>query len=58
MSMPGSLRVTYYLEVVSSWCWWTEPTWTELKARFAGRVEFEWKIALMDETGLPKSRAQ
>jgi predicted DsbA family dithiol-disulfide isomerase len=54
-----NVKVTYYLEVISSWCYWAEPTWTELRRRFAGRpVEFDWKIALMDETGLPKSRAQ
>jgi predicted DsbA family dithiol-disulfide isomerase len=52
------IRVTYYLEVISSWCYWAEPAWTELKARYAGRAEFDWKIALMDATGLPSSRAQ
>ncbi len=53
------VKVTYYLEVISSWCYWAEPTWKELRRRFAGRlVEFDWKIALMDETGLPKSREQ
>src|SRR5688572_13885120 len=52
------IRVTYYLEVISSWCYWTEPAWAELKQRYAGRAQFEWKIALMDATGLPASRAQ
>lgn len=52
------VKVTYYLEVVSSWCFWAEPAWAELKQRFAGRAEFEWKIALMDATGLPTSREQ
>jgi predicted DsbA family dithiol-disulfide isomerase len=52
------LKITQYLDVISSWCFWAEPMWTELKERYAGRVEFEWKIALMDETGMPKSRAQ
>ena len=50
--------VTDYLEVVSSWCFWSEPTWAELKKRYQGRVEFQWKIALMDPTGLPTSREQ
>ena len=53
-----SLKVTYYLEVVSSWCHWAEPTWVELKQRYAGRAEFHWKLALMDASGLPTSRAQ
>jgi hypothetical protein len=32
---------------------WSEPTWAELKTRYDGRVEFQWKIALMDPSGLP-----
>ena len=52
------LRVTYYLEVVSSWCLWAEPAWAELKERFAGEATFDWKIALMDSSGLPVSREQ
>jgi len=28
----------------------------ELKQRYAGRVEFGWKLALMDASGLPASR--
>ena len=52
------LTVTYYLDVISSWCFWSEPAWAELKKRHEGRVEFQWKIALLDETGLPVSRAQ
>ncbi|HEY6070058.1 MAG TPA: DsbA family protein [Chthoniobacterales bacterium] len=52
------ITVTDYLEVVSSWCFWSEPTWAELKKRYDGRVAFQWKIALMDPTGLPASREQ
>ena len=52
------ITVTNYLEVVSSWCFWAEPTWAELKKRYDGRVEFQWKIALMDPSGLPTSREQ
>lgn len=52
------ITVTDYLEVVSSWCFWSEPTWAELKRRYAGRVAFQWKIALMDPSGLPASREQ
>ncbi|PYK83056.1 MAG: disulfide bond formation protein DsbA [Verrucomicrobia bacterium] len=47
------MTVTDYLDVVSSWCFWSEPTWAELKRHYDGRVEFQWKIALMDPTGLP-----
>jgi len=52
------MKVTYYLEVISSWCYWAEPAWAELKRRYAGRVEFGWKLALMDASGLPVSRNQ
>lgn len=52
------MKVTYYLEVLSSWCTWVEPTWAELKRRYAGRAEFEWKIALMNPQDFPVSREQ
>lgn len=52
------IRVTYYLDVISSWCFWAEPAWAELKKRYEGKVEFQWKIALLDKTGLPLSRMQ
>lgn len=52
------MKVTYYLEVVSSWCHWAEPTWAELQRRYAGRAEFVWKLSLMDASGLPVSREQ
>ena len=54
-----NVKVTYYLDVTSSWCYWAEPTWAELKQRYAkSPVEFGWKIALLDETGMSKSREQ
>jgi predicted DsbA family dithiol-disulfide isomerase len=52
------LTATYYLDVISSWCFWAEPAWAELKKRYADRIDFKWKIALLDKTGLPISRAQ
>ncbi len=52
------IRVTYYLDVISSWCFWSEPAWAELKKRYEGKAEFQWKIALLDKTGLPLSRNQ
>ena len=59
--MPESkirITVTNYLETISSWCFWATPMWAELQQRYAGRVDFKWKIALMDASGFPKSRAQ
>jgi len=49
------VQVTYYLEVISSWCHWAEPAWAELKQRYASRAEFHWKIALMPAEGYPGS---
>jgi predicted DsbA family dithiol-disulfide isomerase len=52
------MKITYFVEIMSSWCHWAEPTWLELKNRYAGRVEFNWKIALMPPGDFPVSRAQ
>lgn len=52
------MKVTYFLEVTSSWCFWSEPTWAELKRRYAGRVAFDWKIAQMSPSDWPASREQ
>jgi predicted DsbA family dithiol-disulfide isomerase len=52
------MKITYYLEIISSWCHWAEPTWAELKRRYAGRVDFQWKIALMPPEAFPLSRSQ
>jgi predicted DsbA family dithiol-disulfide isomerase len=52
------LKITYYLDVASSWCFLAEPAWAALKERYNGCVDFNWKIALMDATSLPNSREQ
>ncbi|MEO6874317.1 MAG: DsbA family protein [Opitutaceae bacterium] len=52
------MKITYYVEILSSWCAWAEPTWDALKMRYAGRAEFEWKIALMNPADFPVSRTQ
>ena len=56
--MQPKVTVTYYLEVLSSWCTWAEPAWSELKTRYEGRVAFEWRIALMNPSDFPTSRQQ
>jgi predicted DsbA family dithiol-disulfide isomerase len=53
-----NVKVTLYIDVTSSWCYWAQPAWEELKRRYAESVEFNWKIALMDASGIPASRAQ
>jgi predicted DsbA family dithiol-disulfide isomerase len=53
-----SVKITYYLEVISSWCYWAEPAWAELKKRYADKVEFNWKIAQMPTDAYPVSKEQ
>jgi predicted DsbA family dithiol-disulfide isomerase len=54
-----NVKIIYYLDVTSSWCYWAEAAWVELKQRFAAKpVEFGWRIALLDQTALPASQAQ
>lgn len=53
-----NLTLTYYLDVVSSWCHWAEPAWNELHRQFHDRVRFQWKIALLGASGMPASAAQ
>ncbi len=52
------ISVTQYLDVISSWCYWANPAWEELQRRYADRVSFQWKIALMDASGMPGSHEQ
>jgi predicted DsbA family dithiol-disulfide isomerase len=52
------MKITYYVEVLSSWCHWVEPVWAELKRRYADRAEFEWRIALMRPEDFPVSQSQ
>src|SRR6185436_20028412 len=52
------VKITYYVDVISSWCFWAEPAWAELRQRFSKHIEFQWKIAQLTLDGLPKSREQ
>jgi predicted DsbA family dithiol-disulfide isomerase len=52
------MKITYFVEILSSWCHWAEPTWVELKNKYTSRVDFQWKIALMNPGDFPVSRTQ
>lgn len=52
------MKITFYLEVLSSWCHWAEPAWDELKRRHPSGVAFDWRIALMNPSDFPVSRKQ
>ena len=58
MTPATTVKATYFLDVISSWCWWTQPTWAELQSRFDGRVQFDWKIALVQGDAFPATREQ
>ena len=54
-----NVKIIYYLDVTSSWCFWAEPAWADLKQRYAAKpVEFSWRIALLAQAALPASKAQ
>jgi predicted DsbA family dithiol-disulfide isomerase len=57
-TMPDSkpLKVTYYLDVLSSWCFWAEPAWADLRAEYGEDVEFDWAIAQLDLPAFPPTR--
>lgn len=52
------MRVTYFVEVLSSWCHWAESTWEGVKRENAGRAEFVWRLAPMRAEDFPTSREQ
>lgn len=52
------MKITYYLDLVSHWCLRAEPAWAELKKRYAGRVRFGWKCALIDPKNLVVTAGQ
>jgi predicted DsbA family dithiol-disulfide isomerase len=56
--MRRMVKVTYYLEVISSWCFWAEPMWADLKRRYDDEVDFGWKIAQMPAEAYPVSKSQ
>lgn len=53
-----SVKIIYYVEVISSWCLWAEPAWAGLKKRYSQQAEFDWRIGLLGADGMPASVAQ
>ena len=52
------VKITYYLDVISSWCHYFEPVWNELAESFGDKLERRWEITLIPESGLPNSREE
>ncbi|HAV62323.1 MAG TPA: disulfide bond formation protein DsbA [Verrucomicrobiales bacterium] len=54
--MSAAVKLTYYLDLISSWCFYAEPMYAELKRRYPDQVEFGWQIALIGAEGLPATK--
>src|SRR5438046_10042188 len=50
------MTVTYYLDVISSLCFFAEPAWAESTTRYEPRGEFLWTCALTATPCRPTSR--
>ena len=56
--MQSPIRLTYFLDLISSWCFYAEPMYAGLQRRYAGQIDFQWKTALIPPDGIPASQAQ
>lgn len=45
------IHLTYYLDVMSSWCFYCEPNLDRLRKRFGDRLSYDWRIAMVTEAG-------
>ncbi len=45
------IRFIYYLDVMSSWCFYSEPNLERLRKKYGDRLAYEWRIALVTEAG-------
>jgi predicted DsbA family dithiol-disulfide isomerase len=50
------VRMRYYVDVMSSWCFYCEPNLRRLREKYGDRLAYEWRIAQVVD--FPKSRAQ
>jgi predicted DsbA family dithiol-disulfide isomerase len=53
----ATVTMIYYLDVMSSWCTYSEPAVAEVRKRFAGDLAFEWRIAAVKD-GQPQGYTQ
>lgn len=43
------VKLLYYLDVMSSWCFYAEPHLARLLDKYGSRVSYDWRIALITE---------
>ncbi|MDQ6823908.1 MAG: DsbA family protein [Candidatus Eremiobacteraeota bacterium] len=52
------IKLVYYLDVLSSWCFYSEPNLRRLLDIHRDHIEYEWRIALVSHPPRGYSRAQ
>ena len=50
------IGLTYYCDVLSSWCFYSEPNLEKLRRTYGSRLSYEWRISLVKD--LPANRQQ
>jgi predicted DsbA family dithiol-disulfide isomerase len=45
----AAVKMIYYMDVMSSWCTYSEPAIAEVRKRFAGDLAYEWRIAAVKD---------
>ena len=45
----AAVTMIYYMDVMSSWCTMAEPAIAEVRKRFAADLDYEWRIAMVNE---------
>ncbi|MDE2571353.1 MAG: DsbA family protein [bacterium] len=45
------MQITYYLDILSSWCLSAEDAIARLRAEHGARIDFEWRVALLGGGG-------
>jgi len=43
------VKLFYYLDVMSSWCFYSEPQLERLRKKYGARLTYDWRIALVTE---------
>ena len=43
------VRLVYYLDVLSSWCWYAEPAVARLRQTFGTDLNYEWRISWIND---------
>ncbi len=53
-----AITLTYYLDFVSSWCYYFEPVYAALQEEYRDQIAFDWQCSLIPPDALPQNRAE